>query len=440
MSLPIFAELLLQLLVGNVDQMMASRYSQSAVAAIGNGNQLMNVVIIVLNAMSAATTILLSQYLGARDRRKVTEVCNASVVVIGAGSLLATGLLLCCSRGIFRWMRVPGEVLGQTESYTMLVGSFILVQGLYMTLAAILRSHSLLREVMLVSLAMNGINILGNSLLINGAGPVPAMGVVGAAVSTNISKVAGLLFLWVIYRRRVGIPLSPKLLRPYPAAVTRRLLFFALPSGGESLSYQLSQTVIMRMVNLFGTAVIATKVYCSILANVAYVYSIAMAQATQIVTGYLLGEGKVDRIGRRVWSAVGISLAVSLSVTLTLYLNSDAVFGLFTSDPVVLELGRDILMVEFVLEIGRSVNIVMVRCLMAVGDVEMPVISCVASAWVVAIGLGWYLGVHLGWGLVGIWIAMAADEVLRGAAFVLRFLSGAWKRRTCVGASQPVAP
>ena len=52
MSLPIFVELLLQLLVGNIDQFMISKYSQEAVAAIGNGNQIMNIVIVVLNVMS----------------------------------------------------------------------------------------------------------------------------------------------------------------------------------------------------------------------------------------------------------------------------------------------------------------------------------------------------------------------------------------------------
>lgn len=67
MSLPIFAELLLQLLVGNVDQMMISRHSQAGVAAIGNGNQIINIIIILLSSMSAAATIMLSQYIGAGD-------------------------------------------------------------------------------------------------------------------------------------------------------------------------------------------------------------------------------------------------------------------------------------------------------------------------------------------------------------------------------------
>ena len=83
MSLPIFVELLLQLLVGNVDQMMVSRVSQPSVAAIVNANQIMNLVIIVLSMASTAVTVILSQYLGAQDEKNASRTCMVSIVLIG---------------------------------------------------------------------------------------------------------------------------------------------------------------------------------------------------------------------------------------------------------------------------------------------------------------------------------------------------------------------
>lgn len=70
MSIPMFFELLLQLLVGNIDQIMVSHYSQGSVAAIGNGNQIMNIIILVLSSMTVATTVLISRYFGAGDLKK----------------------------------------------------------------------------------------------------------------------------------------------------------------------------------------------------------------------------------------------------------------------------------------------------------------------------------------------------------------------------------
>ena len=94
LSLPIFAELLLQLLVGNMDQFMISHFGAAAVASIGNGNQVMNVVVIVLETVSAATTILLTQHIGAGQQG---EACNeiATVgVAVSAAFSLAMGLVL----------------------------------------------------------------------------------------------------------------------------------------------------------------------------------------------------------------------------------------------------------------------------------------------------------------------------------------------------------
>ena len=93
---------------------------------------------------------------------------------------------------------------------------------------------------------------------------------------------------------------------------------------------------------------------------------------------------------------------------------------------------RQILLVELVLEIGRSVNIVMVRGLTTAGDVWFPVLVGIFSMWAVAVFGGWLLGSLLGLGLVGIWIAMACDECLRGVLFVIRFRRGAWKKKRLV--------
>ena len=94
LSIPIFVELFLQMLVGNVDQIMLSAFSQSAVASIGNGNQIMNLFILVLNMMASAITILISQYLGANKKEKVNETINVSLLVMSVASIAITLLFL----------------------------------------------------------------------------------------------------------------------------------------------------------------------------------------------------------------------------------------------------------------------------------------------------------------------------------------------------------
>ena len=210
------------------------------------------------------------------------------------------------------------------------------------------------------------------------------------------------------------------------------MLGIALPSGTEALSYNVSQIVILRFINLMGTTVIATKVYASMLANVAYVYAIAVSQATQIIVGYMLGARRYDEVNRRVWSTIRISLLVSELLTLLIFLFCDPIYSIFTQAPAIHALGRQILVVEFALEVGRSVNITMTKALTAAGDVWYPVAVGIFSMWLVAVLGGWLLGSAWQWGLVGIWIAMACDEGLRGALFVRRFRRGAWRKKQLV--------
>ena len=185
----------------------------------------------------------------------------------------------------------------------------------------------------------------------------------------------------------------------------------------------------MKFVNYFGTMVITTKVYCSILANFAYIYSVAISQASQIVVSYLIGSNNLKLASKKVWSTLIVSMVVSLSITLLLYIFSDNIFGIFTKNPEILALGKKIILVEFFLEIGRSINIVMVRCLIAVEDVKFPAFMCMFSAWTFGVGFGYLFGVVINMGLVGIWIGMAMDECIRGFILILRFKTLGWVKK-----------
>lgn len=440
MSLPIFLELLLQLLVGNADQAMLSGYSQTAVAAVGNANQIINIAILVLSTLCMGATVLVAQSLGARDERNVSTVTTVSALLVLVSAALVSAALYLLPEPMFRAISVPEELMAETVSYTRIVALGLFVQGLYMLLCAVLRSHGLVQQVLFTAAVMNLLNIGGNALLINGLFGLPRLGAAGAAISSNVSKCVGLALAAYVLVRRTDARVRPSLLRPFPATAAKQTLRISLPCALESFSYQFSQLMIMKFVNRLGTVAINTKIYCCMMANAIYLYSVAIAQATQIVVGYLAGRGDLHTAGRRIARSVLLSIAVSESMNLAVFLLVEPIFRLFTQDAAVIALARQVLLVEFVLELGRSVNITMVRCLIAVGDVRFPVGAALFSTWTVAVGLGYLLGVHFGMGLVGLWIGMAADECLRGVLFTLRLRCGAWKRFAVAAATPAQQP
>ncbi len=429
MSLPIFVELLLQLLVGNIDQIMVSHYSQASVAAIVNGNQIMNIIIITMNMLSMATTVVLTQCLGAEDDYKSNQLCVLSMMVIGTVSVLSTCVALFLNRPIFRLMNIDSAILQETCLYLMIVGGFSLVQGLYLNFAAILRSHTRLKEVMAVSILMNVLNIIGNAILINGLFGFPRLGIVGAAISTVISKTIGLVCVYIVFRKYTKIKLKFKYLKQGSKEMLFKLLKIGIPSGAENFSYNLSQICILSIINPYGAAVTAIKGYCSLLANFAYVYAIAISEAVQIVIGYLLGSGKVEEVGKKVWWTLKISIAVCVGMMFIIWLFSPSVLGIFTQDEEMLALGRQVLFIYIFLEFGRAINILMTKSLISVGEIKLPICVGISFHWAVALLLSYIFGGVLHLGLQGIWVAMAIDECSRGLIYFLRFRTNKWKKK-----------
>lgn len=429
MSVPIFIETALQMMVPNVDQFMLSRYSQDAVAAVGNDNVVFNMIVLTLAVMCQAATILIAHYRGAGNMEKVSEVCTMALAanfVLGAA---ISALLFLHDEFFLDIIGVPREIWGDASLYLRWIGVFVWVQSMYMAFISFLRGYSLLKLTMVCSLVMNVLNIGGNLVLINGWGPVPALGVAGVCVSTNISKCLGFLLIVWLFRRHTQARLSFRYLRPFPFGTLRKILSLGIPCGGETFSYQFSQTVIMKFVNVFGIAVITTKIYAYIIAMVSYVYSQSLAMATQILVGYFKGAGDNEEVDRRVKFTILVSVLLSGTISLLVYLHSDAVFSIFTDDPEVHALGRTILFIEIFLEIGRAVNMSMVMALNAAGDVRAPITVGIIFMWGIATFGAWLFGIHLGWGLAGIWTAMALDECSRGAVFLWRWRSGVWRRK-----------
>ncbi|MEA5011358.1 MAG: MATE family efflux transporter [Angelakisella sp.] len=424
---PIFIELSLQMLVGNVDQIMISRFSQNSVGAIGNANQIINVLILTFSVISMASTILITQYLGSGNQRRVYEIYTISLFVNVIFSFIISVIILFFNKPLFILMRVPQEILQESSVYISIIGGFMVLQGIYLTFSSFLRANAMMKESMIISIVINVLNIAGNALLLYGVGSIPPLGVVGVAISSNFSRFIGIIMIVLIFIKRFGPCISLKYLIPFPWKQLKLILSIGVPSGGESLSYNFTQMVIQGFANLFGTLVINAKVYCSMFAMLSYIFASSLSQACQIVVGYLIGARNMDGTHRQVQLTLYLSIAASATISLLLFLFHRPLFSIFTNDPNMLKLIGVVMLIEIPLEIGRAVNMTMVRSLQAAGDIKFPITIGIICMWAFAVGVGYFLGVVLGWGLAGIWLGMALDESIRAVCFILRWYRGKWR-------------
>ena len=430
LSWPIFVELLLQMLVGNADQIMVGWRDPNGVGAIGNANQITNLLLLVFSVVCTASMILISQYLGAGDTRRVGRTCTAALVMNLIFGLAVSLLLILGCGPIFRLMGVHELIFAETCLYMRIIGAGMVFQAVYLTFTAFFRSSQMMRETMVVSIFMNCLNIGGNYILINGVGSLPALGVAGAALSSGLSRLAGVVVIACMFQRRFRGTLSLRHLHPFPKAEMRQLLSIGLPTGSESLSYNGSQICIQAICNRFAAFVVNTRVYAMIFANVTYMFGSALSQACQVIVARLMGAREMEATHRQVMATLRGAVLVSGGLSVLLCLAARPVYSIFTKDPQILALAGTIMLIEIPLELGRAVNMVMCRALQACGDIRFPTIICVIDAWLVGVGGSFFLGVVLDWGLAGLWGAMAADECIRAVLFLIRWQSGAWRQKS----------
>ena len=290
LAAPIFVETLLIMMLGAVDTVMLSRHSDNSVAAVGVVNQIIMLTFLVFEVINLGTSVLCSQYIGARLDKKVTQVVGISLMVNLVVGLAVSALLYFGCHTILRWMGLGSELLADGVDYMRIVGAFAFFQAISMTLSAALRSADKAIYPMLVTVVVNILNIIGNYSLIFGKLGMPELGVEGAAISTAFSRGVAMVLLFIILLRKHIRRFPLAWFRPFPVQELRNLLKVGLPSAGEQLSYSSSQVVITFFINMMGAEALAARTYCVNIIMFAYLFCIAIAQGGAICIGHLVGQ------------------------------------------------------------------------------------------------------------------------------------------------------
>lgn len=426
---PMFCEAVLFSVIGSVDIVMLSGYADNAVGAVGVANQIMSLFNVVANIITAGTGILCAQYIGAGRSKEEKQPLILGALLIN--SLL--GLLFSLATGagaglLLDIMDVDPTQYAYAKEYLSIVGSFMFLQMIAMTFTVLIRSHGNTRATMGFTLTMNLVNLVLNYILIYGKLGFEPMGVSGAAIATVISKfyscvVAG----WFFFAKVMpGMSLKPRWNEMGKAI--QKVLLFGSPAAGEQISYTASKLVVMAMVNELGPVAVNTYSYVNTIVGYVYLFAFAIGQGASIMIGWEAGKRQVDRAKTICQFSANSSFFFSMAVLTILCLLRESVMNLFTDDPAIIAMGASVILADFVLEAGRSRNLVLVNALRAAGDVRFPLYIGLFSMWFFSVGASWVLGIALELGLVGIWIGLGLDECFRAILMQLRWNKGRWIR------------
>ncbi|AQQ55030.1 MATE family efflux transporter [Planococcus lenghuensis] len=427
LAVPIFVELALAMLMGNVDTLMLSQFSDKAVAAVGIANQVIFLLIVMFGFIVTGTTVLMSQALGAGNKQRANEIAAISLAANLAIGLLLSGIVFLFQEQILALMNVTGQVAADASSYLVFVGSFMFIQAILVTISAILRSHSFTKDAMYANIGMNVIGIVLNYIVLFEPFGLPSYGVAGVAIATTVSRVLGLIALIVLMKKRIKEPMGLMKVFKMPKEHLQELLRIGLPAAGEQIAYNMSQFVIIFFITTYmGTLFVTTRIYAFNLMNFIMLGSIALAQATQILIARHVGAKEYDDAYKRCMDSLKLSILTAIVTAVGFSFVAEPLLSIFTDDETIIRNATVLIYLAIILEPGRAFNIMIITSLRAVNDLKFPLIMGIISMWGIGVVVAYVLGVHFALGLVGIWIAYILDEWFRGIAMLFRWRGRSW--------------
>ncbi|MCM1161299.1 MAG: MATE family efflux transporter [Roseburia sp.] len=419
---PIFLESVLFSLMGSADVLMLSGYSDNAVGAVGIVNQILFSFLVIARVITAGSGILCAQYIGAnKEKKDIKSLIFTGIFVNGIlGSCFSIFLVLGYPL-LFQMMGIDPVMYEYARDYMLIIGSTLFVQFISMTVSSFLRSYGKTKETMLISVLTNLCNIILNYILIYGKLGLPSLGVSGAAIATALCNLLGCVAFMIFLGKRIMPGFYKATAWEENKAVLKVILQYGMPAAGEQFSYTMAKLCIMAIITRIGVAAVTTYSYLNTIVSFVYLFAMAVGQGSGILIGWKIGGKEREKAYEIGIFSTKLSLIISMLITLVLFFLRRPMMGIFTKDQEIIALGVMVLASEFLLEAGRSVNLVLVNGLRAMGDVNFPLYIGLFSMWFFAVGFSFLLGIPLGMGLLGVWIALGLDEVFRAVGMAVKW-------------------
>jgi putative MATE family efflux protein len=426
---PAIVENLLHTMVGIVDTAMVGQLGAASLAAVGLGNQISMLGLTIFSALATGSTALVARHIGAKESSKASDVARQSLVLglFVSGTIMVTFLLT--ARGLLGvlFRRSEAEVLNMASAYVRIVTLAMVLNYFLVVINAILRGAGDTKTPMRITALVNVINVIGNTMFIYGVGPIPPLGVSGAAMGTAISQASGgVLALWVLFRHPVLRVRLTDSFKP-DQAVIKRIANIGIPAGAEQGMMRVAQLVYTMIVSSLGTVAYAAHQVALNAESLSFMPGSGFATASTTMVGQNLGANDPDEAERSGRVARNLGILVMSIMGVIFIIIPEPIVRIFSRDQEVIQLATTCLRLVAISQPALATWMILAGGLRGAGDTRAILKIVVTGLALVRVGLAYLLAIYLGFGLVGAWVAMGVDLFIRGFLIQRRFNRGDWK-------------
>ncbi|MBK9290103.1 MAG: MATE family efflux transporter [Bacteroidetes bacterium] len=423
-TIPMLIGNVFQQLYNVVDSIVIGRYlGNEALAAVGASFPLIFTLISLVIGLTTGGTVIISQYFGAKNYPMVIRATHTTYIVLFWASILLMSLSWLLGGTVFRLIDLPEEVIPQAVTYFNYYSAGYLFFFGFQGTSAILRGLGDSKTPLYFLMISTVVNIVLDLLFV----AVFGWGIEGVAVATIIAQ-AGAFFTLVLYlnRRNELLKFNPLQMR-FDRAVFLRSVQIGLPTGFQQTFVALGMLALYKVVNMFGTTVIAAYAVAMRIDSFASLPAMNFSAALSSFVGQNIGAGQFERVRRGLSATLRMTTIYSLSVTVIAWLFSAPIMRMFTSDEAVVAIGRDYLHIVSIFYVLFSAMFVLNGMLRGAGDTLIPMFVTLFSLWAVRVPVSFVLAKHFG--PVGIWWGIPIAWGLGAIFSYIYYRTGRWKTK-----------
>ncbi len=430
-SIPLLIGNVLQVLYSTVDSIWVGHFvSTEALGAVSVSAPVIFILIALVNGITMATSVLVSQYAGAKRPDEIKKTINNSIIIMTIGAIFVTVIGLIYSEKILIMMNTPENTLKYATQYLQVyfTGTFF-VFG-YNLFTSIFRGLGDSKTPLYFLLIATIVNTVLDPFLIIGIEPFPKMGIEGAALATIFSQAVAFI-LTVLYFKYKSKLLDFSSFK-YDRKITLETIMIGLPVGLQQMVVSLGLLVLAGVINHFGDITVAAAGASQRIDQFTHLPAMSFSLAVSTLTGQNIGAGQINKVKEIYKWGMIVTLITTAVMTVFIELFPGTILRMFTDDKEVIRVGTNYLRIVGISYIPFALMFITNGILRGAGVTLPTMIFSIISLWIIRVPLASYLSDNPHLNENGIWIAISISACITLLFNQAYYYTGLWKRKALV--------
>jgi len=444
LALPIIAEQAFIMVMGVVNSIMAGHLGKEAVSAVGMVDSVNNIFIAFFSALAVGGSVVVAHYVGQGNARKANEAAGHALL-----SGIATAVFITLVVFIFRYTLV--KILYGSAEQAVMNNAFIYLNitlptypliALTSIAFGVLRGAGDSKTPMKITILMNLLNVMFSYTLIYGLKignayfhiTIPGLGIRGAALGIAVSRTVGaVLIMFTLFKGSKLIKFAVDRTFRLDFGLLRSIFGIGIPASIESLLFNGGKLITQVFIVGMGTASIAANYIAGSVFGIINIPGAALSIAATILVGQYMGRGESETAKDTLMYLVKLTSLCLLLVGAIVFPFAGFISSVYTNSRDVIEISTGLIRTAVIsMPILWAVSFVLPAGFKGAGDAKYTMLVSIFGMWAFRITLGYILGVPLKMGVMGVWIGMYFDWLVRGTLFYTRLRRGKWKENVVI--------